>query len=282
MTVYPGGAPEKSRASVPDLRSLVEGLTAYLETLRETGVKDIELDRETLHELGLAPVSAIPAPTPSPTPWREAAEQLAAIAREIAGCRRCPLHQTRTKTVPGQGCPQPDILFVGEGPGRDEDLQGLAFVGRAGALLTRMIKAMGLTRDEVFIANIVKCRPTVDGAGVRDRPPTPEEMAACLPYLRAQIAVLRPRVIITLGATALEGLLGLKGIKRQRGQWREYEGIPLMPTYHPSYLLRGGGDDTARYWEVWDDLVAVLTQLGRPTPMPAAVQRRDINTTASQ
>lgn len=259
----------------PGLTTWVEKLIAYIETLREAGVTDLELDRETLHALGRPPLAA-PAPpkrdgaavsSTSPAPeGGEAAVRLADIAREIAECGRCPLHRTRTKTVPGQGCPHPEILFVGEGPGQEEDRQGLAFVGRAGALLTRMIQAMGLTRDDVFIANIVKCRPTVDGAGLRDRPPTPEEMAACLPYLRAQIAALRPRVIVTLGAVALEGLLGLKGITRQRGQWRAYEGIPLMPTYHPSYLLRGGGEDTARYWEVWDDLVAVLDRLGRKPP----------------
>jgi len=134
-------------------------------------------------------------------------------------------------------------------------------VGRAGQLLTRMIIRMGLTREEVFIGNIVKCRPP------GNRAPLPDEMAACLPYLREQVAVLRPKVIVCLGGTAVKGLLNNQtGITRLRGQWQRYEGIDVMPTYHPSYLLRGGGEDKARWWEVWEDLVAVLKKIGREPP----------------
>lgn len=218
-----------------------------------------------------APPPPPPPPPPPVAPVSEprkpaTTEDLASIAAEIAGCKLCPLHTTRHRTVPGQGHPHPELMFIGEGPGTDEDRQGLAFVGRAGQLLTRIITRMGFTRDQVFIGNIVKCRPTVDLQMQRDRPPTEEEMSVCIPYLKRQIAVLQPKVIVALGATALLGLLGKKGISRLRGQWFAYEGIPLMPTYHPSYLLRGGGDEKERYWEVWDDMVKVLEKIGRPAP----------------
>lgn len=187
--------------------------------------------------------------------------QLDAIAARIAACQNCTLCQKRTQVVPGQGNPHPELVFVGEGPGEDEDLQGLAFVGRAGQLLTRMILAMGLAREEVWIGNVVKCRPP------GNRAPAPEEMDACLPYLREQLTQLKPKVIVALGATAVKGLLNVPtGITKLRGQWLQFEGIDLMPTFHPSYLLRGGGEGKARYWEVWEDLCAVLQKLGRPVP----------------
>ena len=183
---------------------------------------------------------------------------LAAIAQQVAACRLCPLCEQRTKTVPGQGNPlSPDILFIGEAPGADEDRQGLAFVGAAGQLLTKMIAAMGYTRDDVFIANICKCRPP------NNRQPALNEMQACFPYLRAQIAIIRPRVIVALGATAVKGLLDSSlGISKLRGTWTSYMGIPLMPTYHPAYLLRL---PPAKH-EAWEDLKKVLLRLGRPVP----------------
>jgi len=190
--------------------------------------------------------------------------ELRAIAAAVAGCKKCALHKGRNKTVPGQGNPAaPDILFIGEGPGEDEDRQGLAFVGRAGQLLTRLIVRMGFTRDEVFIANIVKCRPP------NNRKPLPEEMNACRPYLEEQIAVLRPKTIVLLGASALEGLIPseLPGrtISRMRGKWLEYNGIPAMPTFHPSYLFR----NQSAMWDVWSDMQLVLERLGRPVPEKA-------------
>ena len=251
----------------PTLSGVVAALAEHVELLCEEGAPPVDFDRASLRELA-APPPAPPRPAPGSAMVepRSAADRLAAIAAEIAVCTKCPLHRSRSKTVPGEGNPQPEIVFVGEGPGAEEDRQGRPFVGPAGALLTRMIVAMGLTREQVFIANVVKCRATETYAMIKDRPPTPEEMRACLPYLRAQIAALRPRVIVTLGNAAIEGLLGLKGITRLRGQWQSFDGIPLMPTYHPSYLLRGGGDETARYWEVWEDLVVVLRRLGREPP----------------
>jgi uracil-DNA glycosylase family 4 len=155
------------------------------------------------------------------------------------------------------------ILFVGEAPGEDEDLQGEPFVGRAGQLLTKMIVAMGLTREQVYIANILKCRPDMPAGSSGNRKPTRDEMDTCLPYLRAQIDVIRPKIMITLGATALEGLLGpVGGISKLRGKFLEYRGIPLMPTFHPSYLLRNASNTEKR--KVWEDLLQAMERIGMP------------------
>jgi DNA polymerase len=177
------------------------------------------------------------------------------IAEEVAACSRCPeLVANRTKTVPGQGNPYAKLLFIGEGPGQDEDIQGLAFVGRAGQLLTKMIEAIGMTRDEVFIANIVKCRPPAN------RQPMPEEAANCRPYLARQIAILRPKVIVALGGTAAQNLLQTHdGITRLRGRFYNFEGAQLMPTFHPAYVLRNYTPDTRK--KVYDDLLKVKAEL---------------------
>lgn len=186
--------------------------------------------------------------------------ELKLIVDRVAVCTKCPLHEKRTKTVPGQGNSRPEILFIGEGPGEEEDRQGLAFVGKAGQLLTRLIVRMGYKREEVFIANIVKCRPP------NNRKPLPEEMNACRPYLEQQIVVLKPKVIVLLGASALEGLIPSempgRTISKVRGKWLEYRGIPTMPTFHPSYLLR----NQSAMWDVWNDMQAVLKHLGRAVP----------------
>jgi DNA polymerase len=148
-------------------------------------------------------------------------------------------------------------LFVGEAPGFAEDQKGLAFVGKAGQLLTKMIEAMGYTRDQVFIGNIIKCRPP------NNRTPLPDEMETCMPYLRQQIEILKPKVIVAMGATAVKGLLGLQeGITKLRGTWLSFEGTEVMPTYHPAYLLR---NESAKK-DVWNDLKAVLKRLGRKPP----------------
>lgn len=155
------------------------------------------------------------------------------IAADIAVCTKCPLHETRTKTVPGAGSPQARLIFVGEGPGEQEDLQGLPFVGRSGKLLTQLIEEMGLTRDDVFITSIVKCRPP------QNRNPSKTEITACKTYLQAQLDVLAPKIICTLGLPSTRTLLGRKeGIGKLRGKWFDYNGIKLMPTFHPAYLLR--------------------------------------------
>ncbi|MCX7820023.1 MAG: uracil-DNA glycosylase [Kiritimatiellae bacterium] len=268
---------EQLRAEVRQrLAAAVRELREAVAIELEEGVRESGVSPATLERLGRSvaagcmtvprPVEAVMPPPAATVTGGDPESRLEEIARRIAVCTRCPLHRTRNRTVPGQGCARPELVFVGEGPGAEEDRQGLAFVGPAGQLLTRLITRMGFTREQVFIANIVKCRPTEGGAGVRDRPPSEEEMAACLPYLQEQLEVLRPKVIVCLGGTATLGLLGLKGITKLRGRWHEYRGIPVMPTYHPSYLLRAGGDQTTRFWEVWDDMCQVLERLGRPIP----------------
>lgn len=204
-------------------------------------------------------------PTPDAVPAVVPPEAgLEDIAHLIENCTSCSLARTRNRTVPGHGNPHPELLFVGEAPGADEDLQGLPFVGRSGALLTKMITNLGLSREEVFIANIIKCRPPAN------RTPTPTERETCIPYLEAQIERLRPKVIVALGATALRGLLRSEDeISRCRGVWHEFKGIPLMPTFHPSYLLR---NLKARF-DTWDDMLKVLERIGRrpPTAKPRKI-----------
>ena len=183
--------------------------------------------------------------------------RLGALEQLVAGCHACPLHQSRTRTVFARGNPVTELMFVGEGPGAEEDAQGLPFVGKAGQLLDRMIAAMGYAPAEVYVANVVKCRPP------NNRKPEPAEMQACEGYLHEQIAIVRPKVIVALGATACEGLLKVSGITRLRGTWRLYRGaIPVMPTFHPAYLLRT--PEAKR--DVWSDLQQVMAKLGKAPP----------------
>lgn len=239
----------------------------------EAGKKVVEVPREVLDMLkadGGNPLPGKPPPEaatlpPSPATGATApgigpaaaSPGLQEIAGQIAACRSCELAKGRTLTVPGQGNPRPKIVFVGEGPGREEDRKGLAFIGPAGQLLTRMIKAMGLSREDVFIANIVKCRPP------GNRPPTETEMKTCLPFLCRQLEHLQPQVIICLGNTAIRGLLdSANGISRRRGQWSCFGKIPVMPTFHPAYLLRF----PAARRQAWEDLKSVLRFLDMPVP----------------
>ncbi len=174
------------------------------------------------------------------------------LNEQIAGCQRCGLSAHIHNKVPGQGNPHATLMFVGEGPGAEEDIQGLAFVGAAGQLLTKMIAAMGLSRQDVFICNVVKCRPP------QNRAPEAEEAAACMPYLRAQYALVRPKVIVLLGATALRFMMGdSMRITRDRGKWIYKGGVWFMPTYHPAALLR----DESKKRDVWQDLQAVMAKL---------------------
>lgn len=177
--------------------------------------------------------------------------------REVLGdCRRCKLCKGRTNIVFGVGSPAARLMFVGEGPGEDEDLQGLPFVGAAGTLLTDIItKGMKLARGDVYIANVVKCRPP------KNRNPEPDEIVACEPFLRRQIDLVRPEVIVSLGNFATQALLGDRTpISRRRGRWHEFSGTPLMPTFHPAYLLRNPSDKRL----VWDDIKLVMERLGLP------------------
>jgi len=184
-------------------------------------------------------------------------DTLLKIREDLGDCTRCKLHKGRNKLVFGDGSPTAKLVFVGEGPGADEDAQGLPFVGRAGKLLTQMIEAMGLQRKDVYICNVVKCRPP------ENRTPEPDEVQTCSPYLLRQIDVINPTVIVCLGAVAAKTLLQTtKGITHFRGQWLEWRGRKLMATYHPAYLLRNPPAKA----EVWKDLQKVMAELGLVLP----------------
>ncbi len=212
----------------------------------------------------LIPAATPPAPAAAPATNPEGADKLSAIAEAVSACRKCEhLAASRTQTVFGTGNPEADLMFVGEAPGADEDKLGEPFVGRAGELLTRIIGAMGLSRGDIYIANVLKCRPDMPKGAPGNRPPTPLEMQRCLPYLREQIAIIRPRVLVALGKTAMLGLVGAdEPMGAMRGRWFDFAGIPLLPTYHPSYLLRNGSNAEKR--KVWEDMLLVMEKLGLP------------------
>lgn len=292
---------EDRRALAGELQSLVRAVRAHVEWQAELGTAGLtSAKRPPAKAAALAPARAAagparqpaqppasrsvpqpvsreaspPSPAPSGSPVFAAAapadraaqkRRLIELAEEIRPCTRCALHSERKQTVFARGNPAAELCFVGEGPGADEDAQGEPFVGKAGQLLDKMIAAMGYQRDEVYICNIVKCRPP------NNRKPEPSEMTACSPYLTEQLSLVAPRAIVLLGATAVEGLLGggFGGITRLRGQWKLYQGtIPVMPTFHPAYLLR----NPPAKREVWSDLQAVMKHLGRPIP-PATSAR---------
>lgn len=278
----------------PEARANVE---AWLEYFSELGISPFYLGRATTVSGSVEPTASAPAAIPSGsnsasvyTPASVAAmraklqasatppaaplpvikssslfeasqrvedDSLARISEDLGDCKRCRLCRQRNKIVFGSGSAHADLVFVGEGPGRDEDLQGLPFVGRAGKLLTQMIEAMGLKRDDVYICNVVKCRPP------ENRAPEPDEMETCSPFLYRQLAVIQPKAVVCLGATAFQALYGAKqSISRLRGQWLAFRGVPMMATYHPAYLLR----NPAAKGEVWEDLKKVMAHLGLKVP----------------
>lgn len=188
--------------------------------------------------------------------------ELEQITRAIEACEACELSRTKTHYVPGEGCPEPDILFVGEGPGETEDQFGRPFIGNAGQLLTKIIEKMGYTRERVYITNVVKCRPP------NNREPLPDEVAACKPFLLQQIEVLNPRVIVCLGRVAVHHLLGRdEGITRMRGKVFHLGDRPVVPTFHPSYILHQKDKEAVSKakWQVWEDMQVVLGLLSKPS-----------------
>jgi len=212
-----------------------------LEFFRDIGVRDVFLSRP-------AGGKAAPALVPGSTP------DLPSLAQFLDGCQRCKLGKTRTNLVFGQGNPHAELMFVGEAPGRDEDEQGLAFVGRAGQLLTKIIEAIGRKREDVFIANVLKCRPP------NNRNPEPDEVASCRPFLDEQVRLIAPRVIVTLGTFAAQALLQTdESIGRLRGRWQTAKGVRVMPTFHPAFLLRS----PERKKDVWEDMKLVRDFLAR-------------------
>ncbi len=253
------------RSLSSDARELVASARALLAELVEEGIDEIDRSLATPAESEPAEDSARPSKGP-----RESAvlqtdlleekplwgrEPRLEEVREVLGeCTRCGLCEGRKTIVFGDGNPDADLMFIGEGPGEQEDLRGLPFVGRAGELLTAMIeRGLGLSRPDVYICNIVKCRPP------RNRTPLPDEVAACRPFLEGQIDAVRPKVIVALGKPATSLLLGRNvAITRVRGQWHEYRGIPLMPTFHPAFILRQYTPENRRL--VWEDLKAALAK----------------------
>ena len=272
----------------PELR---EQASRYVELLRRHGQKDTWLPSGLVRRL---PSTSSPTPEPpssrSPplstpritgtppaepktrpiaTPAAPATgtktERLAALRAQTITCQICPhLAKSRTQVVFGVGDPEARLMFVGEAPGADEDEQGEPFVGLSGKLLSKMLTAMELTREQIYIANVLKCRPDMPAKTSGNRKPTRHEMEACLPYLRAQISIIAPVVIVALGSTAVEGLFGPQKttISRLRGTWMEIDGVPVRPTFHPSYLLHN--QNLALKRQVWEDLLAAMDRLGLP------------------
>ena len=271
-------APRPKESIIPsdiDSISLRAALRQQLRSDQLFGLTVVPISRDTLDhtaaESGLrranpSPGHASSAPTPGLS-TTEKTERLSLLDNsQVKGCRKCSLCETRTQTVFGQGNPDARLVFVGEAPGFEEDRQGLAFVGKAGQLLTRMIAAMGLTREDVYICNVLKCRPP------NNRDPSADEILACSPYLREQLATIRPQVLVALGSPAAKTLLNTaESIGRLRGRFHDYyasgatgvgNAIPLMPTYHPAYLLRNPADKG----KTWDDLQQVMRFLELPIP----------------
>jgi uracil-DNA glycosylase len=254
-----------------EMGEILADARAHLEWLRDSGVMEVEARGPTTATAsrgrdlltptlspaageGGRPTTSNPAGAYRLTDKGCGSEALLVIRREVGDCTRCKLAGGRTTLVFGVGNPRAELMFVGEGPGADEDLQGEPFVGKAGQLLTKMIEAMGYRREEVYIANVVKCRPP----GNRD--PEPDEISACEPFLKAQIAAVGPKVVVALGRFAVQTLLrDPTPISRQRGCWRDYEGVRLMPTFHPAYLLRNPPEKK----RAWEDLQLVMKELGK-------------------
>jgi DNA polymerase len=274
-----------------DYGQLLDATIQHLEDLKSHGVRHVAVAPETLRALAQPPAAksqisnpksqmdkastppqelslALPGETQSairnPQSAIEKAAAFAALRERALACVKCPHLASSRKTVAfGVGSIDAQLMFVGEAPGADEDEQGEPFVGKAGQLLTKIIQATGLSRADVYIANILKCRPDTPGQSAGNRKPTSDEMATCIPYLHEQIDLIQPKVIVALGATAVEGLLGKTlGITKLRGTWKTYRGTPLMPTYHPAYLLRNQAMSEKR--KVWEDMLAVMEKLEMP------------------
>ena len=241
-------------------------LAAYLEELRESGIAGLPAEPSCDAPYGVTHVTDSREVQRDPAltiPSAEAAvhhETLEHIRKNLGDCKRCKLGTTRKNLVFGTGNPKARLVFVGEGPGADEDEKGEPFVGDAGRILNRIITAMGIRREEVYICNVVKCRPP------GNRNPEPDEIVTCAPFLLRQIKSVKPEAIVALGKFAAQTLLATKEpISKLRGRFRDFHGIPLMPTYHPSYLLRSGGNSDS-FWDVWEDMTQVLQLLKLPVP----------------
>lgn len=249
-----------------EFREALDATISHLESLKRAGVTHVPVRGDTLDALS-RPVAA-PASLFAErihTAGSTKAEQMASLREQALACTKCKhLAASRTQVVFGVGNPESELMFVGEAPGADEDAKGEPFVGRAGQLLTKIIETMGYKRSDIYIGNILKCRPNMPEGESGNRQPTDPEMQTCLPWLHAQIDIIQPKVIVALGAVALRGLLPelSGGITKLRGKWLLYRNIPMMPTYHPAFVLRQYTMQNRRL--VWEDMLSVLERLGRP------------------
>lgn len=269
---------------------LLEATIAHVEQLKDEGVGYLSVNTPLLEELKSSPKAlslaaklpleleknrvekpsivvsqepVIPVQSGNAMSSDEKAKALAHLRERAEACVKCSnLARTRKHVVFGVGSIDADLMFVGEAPGMDEDIAGEPFVGKAGQLLTRIIETMGLSRERVYIGNVLKCRPDTPGRRYGNRKPTPQEMVTCRPYLMEQIRIIRPKVLVALGATAVEGLMGVSSvaITRYRGEFKDFGGIPLMPTYHPAYVLRNQSHRIKR--QIWEDMLQVMKRLG--------------------
>jgi uracil-DNA glycosylase len=276
-------------AAMNDFHRVLDAVEQHLLTLKAAGVRFLSVEPSTLKQLSSPPppvpkiledksngmdgangtdVAALelrvrPALIESQSNGEVSDTGMAELCQRALVCLKCPqLVKSRKNVVFGVGDIHAQLMFVGEAPGADEDARGEPFVGAAGQLLTRIIKAMDLSRERVYIANILKCRPDTPGQSAGNRKPTADEMKTCLPYLLAQIDLIRPKVLVALGATAIEGLLGGGGIGKLRGKFQTFRNIPLMPTFHPAYLLRN--QSLAEKRKVWEDMLQVMEKLQMP------------------
>ena len=260
---------QPAKSQISNLKSEIPGTAAPVPTAKPTIQSAIRNPQSAIstpvaEQESLLALPGEAAPATAPLDPKEKAAAFAALRERALACVKCPhLASSRENVVFGVGSIDAQLMFVGEAPGADEDEQGEPFVGKAGQLLTKIIQATSLQRADVYIANILKCRPDTPGQSAGNRKPTSDEMATCIPYLHEQIDLIRPKVIVALGATAVEGLLGKTiGITKLRGAWKTYRGTPLMPTYHPAYLLRNQAMSEKR--KVWEDMLAVMEKLGMP------------------
>jgi uracil-DNA glycosylase family 4 len=265
-----------------DYQHLLTAAIDHLENLKRRGTNFLNVDATTLASLNQpAKFSAATRAGNKTSPKQETISAEVQIAPNVSAnstkqtamdelkkraslCIKCPnLASSRKNVVFGIGNSESPLMFVGEAPGADEDAQGEPFVGKAGELLTRIIQTMGFSRETIYIANVLKCRPDTPGQTAGNRKPTSEEMKTCLPYLLAQIDIIKPRVIVALGATAVEGLFGKPmPISKIRGTWQIFRDTPVMPTFHPAYLLRNQALSEKR--KVWEDMLQVLEKLEAP------------------
>jgi uracil-DNA glycosylase family 4 len=253
----------------PDLRagrSVLRRIAQLGESVRDSDAAEDALIPEApqIGEPIIPEVAGEAAEEPPKQEKRAQTEAFAELRTQVLACTKCPhLVAFRHSVVFGVGDPTAELMFVGEAPGADEDMQGEPFVGRAGELLTRIIETMGFQRSGVYIANVLKCRPDIPPGTPGNRQPTPAEMQTCLPYLRQQIELIQPKVMVALGGTAMRGLFGkVEPMKDMRGRWHSFGSIPVMATFHPSYLLRNQALSEKR--KVWEDMLQVLERLGHP------------------